>query len=102
MKSYAYLHSPVGLLEIAGYSDQKLPNFNKLYSVVDTNKSAPTIKEAFQNTASQFSSGRNYWTSTSYSPEVNAKAWIIKFEDANDAGRSKDDTNYIRCVRDNH
>ncbi len=73
MKSYAYLHSPVGLLEIAGYSDQKLPNFNKLYSVVDTNKSAPTIKEAFQNTASQFSGERNYWTSTSYSPLVTAK-----------------------------
>jgi hypothetical protein len=88
-------------LAFAGYEDWRLPNFNELYSIVDKNVSETTINSSFTNIASGMFNPNIYWSSTSYNQD-NTKAWTIKFENADNTRESKTDTNYIRCVRDNH
>ena len=85
----------------AEYEDWRLPNFNELYSIVDKNVSGTTINSSFTNIANGNLYPNIYWSSTSYNQD-DTKAWTIKFENAENTRESKDDLNYIRCVRDNH
>ncbi len=85
----------------ANYTNWRLPNFNELYSIVDKDASDPAINSSFVNVASDMFSPNIYWSSTSYSLYT-TQAWTIIFSDANNGKISKTNSNYVRCVRDNH
>ncbi len=85
----------------ANHTNWRVPNFNELYSIVDKNVSEPAINSSFINIASGMFDPNTYWSSTSYSIHP-TQAWTIRFSDANNGKISKTDSNYVRCVRDNH
>jgi len=84
-------------IAIDTYTDWRLPNKNELLSIIDydSNSSSFPFKEnEFNNTISS----AHYWTSTTFSINVN-EAWAISFEDGSTIGADKQQENYIRCVR---
>ena len=84
-------------LEIEGYKEWRMPNYNELYSIVDLSKKNITIDDNFKNKDSQ-----EYWTSTlsRYSFEQNkTKAWTIHFGNGHDNVTKLDYSSVnIRCV----
>ena len=43
----------------------------------------------------------NYWSSTSIASNPD-NAWNVNFNNGNDNGNNKDNSNYVRCVRDDN
>ena len=81
-------------LELGGYSNWRLPNFNELYYIADRSKSSPAIDNTFQNVVSDY-----YWSSTTVVGRE-SNAWRVDFSSGNDSWNNKSNSNYIRCVRD--
>ncbi len=79
-------------LTLGEYSDWRLPNFNELYMLVDTNLSDSVINPVFENTSTY------YWSSTTYASSTQL-AWAVYFVKGSDSGLAKTDLNYVRCVR---
>ena len=81
-------------LNLLGYGDWHLPNFNELHSIVDLNRTDIPINSIFINTAD----GR-YWSSTSIA-EGYSDAWIVNFGNGGDSSYMDwYDEYYVRCVR---
>jgi len=82
-------------LELGGYSDWRLPNFNELISIVDISKVDPAIKDGFEHTASSY-----YWSSTTFERDKK-NAWAVGFYYGNVSYDYKSIyyNYYVRCVR---
>ena len=88
-------------LSLGGHEDWRLPNLNELTSIVDDTQYNPaidsSISNGFQNTALSY-----YWTSTTYAgntSSVLSNAWRVHFRSGGQGYHSKDNDNYVRCVR---
>ena len=82
-------------LELAGYDDWRLPNYNELLSIVDYEKAEwPSINTDFFQDAKAFA----YWSSTTYADDTDS-AWNINFNSGSVYGGSKSANYYVRAVR---
>ncbi len=85
-------------LNLAGFTDFRLPNLRELSSIVDRQNRSPAIDLAFDDTATY----SDYWTST---PSDQFRAWAINFRygDFEDYFATNDHKysigNEVRCVR---
>jgi hypothetical protein len=82
-------------LELGGYDDWRLPNYNELQTLVDYEKAEhPSIDTDFFPNANAFS----YWSSTTY---VNNPYWAfsVQFNGGSAHGGEKSTSNWVRAVR---
>ncbi len=85
-----------GSLSLAGYHDWRVPDRDALLSIVDTRWHPSIVSGYFENTRSA-----NYWTSTTVDPLASPDyAYVVSFDTGVDVQRSKNDTFYVRAVRD--
>jgi len=80
-------------LSLGGKNDWRLPNYNELFSIVDTSRYNPAISSVFTNVTSHY-----YWSSTTNASDT-SYAWVVHFNGGGDFWGSKSYENYVRCVR---
>jgi len=83
-------------LNLGGYDNWSLPNFNQLYLLADRTKHNPAINSAFQNIENS-----DYWSSTTIVSDTSG-AWLVDFSNGSDTMNSfgKLDPHFVRCVRE--
>ena len=80
----------------AGFTDWRLPSIKELESILELCGSLPPINlTAFPGTPVV----ANYWSSSSYFPDV-TRAWLVIFGNGDNFGAPKTDSGFARLVRD--
>jgi len=81
-------------LELAGFSDWRMPGREVLRSIVDYTRYAPSLDTSFFPQ----SMSAAYWSSTTDHQQMD-NAWVIHFQYGNDLSRKKNSLYAIRAVR---
>lgn len=84
-----------GNLDLAQFSDWRLPNRAELLSITDKTKKNPAIKSEFKNVISD-----GYWSRSSHIGDL-TYAWVVYFYYGGDAWGEKRYDRFVRCVRNN-
>ncbi len=79
-------------LDLAGYTDWRLPNIKELSFLVDRSRVNPAIDPVFTCSSSY------YWSSTPCAGDTN-DAWGVNFSGGSAYSGSKNGYYYVRCVR---
>ena len=80
-------------IQLAGFSDWRLPSVGELYTLIDVRNYDPASIEGLSNVESE-----DYW-SASESVDDLSDAWLVYFEDGVVNHYSKSRERHIRCVR---
>lgn len=81
-------------ISLGGYTDWRLPDRDELLGIVKSTANAPSISNIFQYTASSY-----YWSSTTV-VDNEGNAWYGSFLNDSDYWFAKNNSLYVRCVRD--
>lgn len=81
--------------KLGGFEDWRIPTREELESILDLKKDHPAIDPIFTE------EGNWYWSSTPYAGLAGYAgfAWIVSFDVGSVSWYSRDDSNYVRPVR---
>ena len=87
-------------LDLSGFNDWRMPNYNELYLLAERSTSNPAIDGAFETNYIHSDAADIYWSSTSESATTTT-AFGISFNSGDAVRNFKTDatTHYVRCVR---
>ena len=84
-------------LNLAGFSDWRLPTIQELNTIIDSDRYNPAIAKEFKNVRSKWYEW--YWTNT-FCADNSYRAWKLNFYDGYDFNLyNKNKNGYVRCVR---
>lgn len=81
-------------LKLDGKEDWRLPEYRELLGITDKSRYNPAIKNGFRNVANA-----SYWSSSSNADD-SGNAWLVYFDYGLTYRDLKDNSRYVRCVRD--
>jgi len=78
---------------LGGHTDWKLPTIRQLLSIVDYERSSPSIDPAFECDSAW------YWSSTPYQPSLGDCAWVVHFGSGRSDWSNQTVGYHVRAVR---
>ena len=83
-------------LILNSYNDWYLPSIKQLQTITDITNPKGSIRKEFQ-----YFKEEKYWSNTPFAKDKN-QYWYVDFKTGKSMYHSKDEKNFIRCVRDNN